>query len=170
MSEHNFRFSHDKRLKGVSFNEFLKTARELCEAVVSVRSSVDITVLTCEDDTTYNYSTSSFASVEHSKAIKNRKSYTLDEFTEEVWDRSLNAQLTLKDQEDPKPFMICLSCDMCADAKSMKFYGQCLDGTTYQAIVSKFRSPTLSYGIGDGYSKVSALDMAKVLRSTSTRP
>ena len=131
MSGNEFRFSHDKRFKRVSFEEFLEIARELCEIGASVRSSADAEVITAEDNTTYNYTTTTFLSDEIKEALKQRKRYSLDELTQEVWDRSFDVQVTLKDEKDPKPFMICVSCDKYADAKRVKFYGQCLDEITH---------------------------------------
>ena len=159
MSEHGFRFSHDKRFKRVSFEEFLGIARELCEIVASVRSSADIEVVIAEDHTTYNYTTTTFWSDEIWEALKQRKVYSIDELTQEVWDRSFNVQVILKDEKDPKQFMICVSCDKYADAKRLKFYGQCLDERTHQRVVSKFRRSSLSHGIGDGMGKISDFNM-----------
>jgi len=155
-----FRFSYDQRFRKVSFGKFLKIARELCEAVVSIRNSVDITVITSEDHRTYDYSTVTFMSDEITEALKGRKEYPFDRFTQNVWDRSFNVQVTLKDKKDPKPFMICLSCNKHADAKRIMFYGQCLDETTYQRVVSKFRHPTLLYSIGEGFEKSSDFNVA----------
>lgn len=160
MSKDGFRFSHDKRFKKVSFDEFLTMAKSLCQTVSEHRSAVDIEVVTAEDHTTYNYTTTTFWSDEIEEALKNRKHYTLDELTREVWDRSFDIQVTLRDEQDSKPFMICISCDKYADAKRMMFYGQCLDEETHYAIVNEFRCSSFSHSIGDGMGKISNFNMA----------
>jgi hypothetical protein len=169
VGQEGFRFSHDKRFKRVSFDEFLATAKSLCQIVSEYRGTVDIEVLTAEDHTTYNYTTTTFWSDEIEEALKNRKRYTFDELTQEVWDRSFNVQVTLLDEQDPKPFMICVSCDKYADAKRMIFYGQCLDEETHRAVVNEFRRSSFSYGIGDGMGKISNFDMVMGLRLTGMR-
>lgn len=160
MSDNGFKFSHDKRFRKVSFGEFLATAQALCQTVSDSRNTVDIEVVTAEDHMTYNYTTTTFLSDEIEDALKNRKRYTLGELTQEVWDRSFDIQITLRDEQDEKPFMICVSCDKHADAKRMKFYGQCLDEETCRVVVSKFCRATFSYGIGDGMGKISNFNMA----------
>ncbi|MDP3725697.1 MAG: hypothetical protein Q8R36_00695 [bacterium] len=162
MREDGFRFSHNKRFKIVSFEEFLATARTLCDTVSAIRSSVDIEVVTAEDHETYNYTTTTFWSEEIREALEKRKQYSLDELTQEVWDRSFDVQVSLKtvrDEQNPEPFMVCVSCDKYADAKRMKFYGQCLDERTHQEVVNKFRRWSLSHGIGDGMGKISTFNM-----------
>lgn len=168
MSEDGFRFSHDKRFKKVSFGEFLATANALYKTVSNRRSTADIEVVTAEDHTTYNYTTTTFWSDKIEEALKNRKRYTLDELTQEVWDRSFDVQVTLLDEQDPKPFMICVSCDKYADAKRMMFYGQCLGEETHRAVVNEFRRASLSHGIGNGMGKISDFNLAMGLRLTLT--
>ncbi|KKS57822.1 MAG: hypothetical protein UV22_C0012G0028 [Parcubacteria group bacterium GW2011_GWA2_42_35] len=156
MSQDGFRFSHDKRFWAVSFEEFLATASALCQIVSSRRNTLNIEVVTAEDYTTYNYTTTTFLLDEDEIE---RKRYMLDELTQEVWDRSFNVQVTLRDEQDSKPFMICVSCDKYADRKRMKFYGQCLDEDTCHVVISKFRHATLSRGIGDGMGKISNFNL-----------
>lgn len=170
MSQDGLRFSRDKRFKRVSFEEFLATARALCETVSAVRSSLDTRVVTAEDHTTYNYSTVTFLSKERMEALGNRKHYSLDELTQDVWDRSFDVRVILRDEHDPRPFMICVSCDKYDDAKRMKFYGQCLDGRTYQQVVDGFRRSSFSHRIGDGMSKISTFNMVMEARLTGIRP
>lgn len=160
MSEHGFRFSHDKRFNKVSFQEFLATARALSHTVSTHRSSVDVKIITAEDHTTYDYTTTTFWWDVIEEALKSRKRYSVDDLTQEVWGRSFDVQLTLRDKQDPKPFMICMSCDKHAAAKRIQFFGQGLDEQTYQAVVGEFRRSSLSHSIGDGTRKISNFNLA----------
>ncbi len=149
------RFSRDKRWGKVSFEEFKRTAEALYALVTSARPSVSAEILTCEDGVTYSWSTVTFDLPGMDEALKERKSYQLSGLTKEIWERSFDVQLTLKDKEDAQPFMICLSCDCYADPKRMRFYGQCLDSATRTRMFETFARPTYSHKIGDGYSKIS---------------
>lgn len=149
------RFSRDKRWGKVSFEEFRRTAEALYGMVAAIRPSVCPEIITCEDKKTYEYSTVTFGLPGVDEALKKRKSYSLSELTEEIWERSFNVQLTLKDEKDPQPFMICLTCDRYDDPKRMRFYGQCLDSATQTRMFETFAQATLNYKIGDGYSKPS---------------
>lgn len=169
MSKDGFRFSRDKRFKKVSLDEFLATAKSLCQTVSEHRSTMDIEVVTAEDRVTYNYTTTTFWSGEIEEALGNRKHYTLDELTQEVWDRSFNVQVTLRDEQDFRPFMICVSCDKHADVKRMKFYGQCLNEETHRAVVNEFSRPSFSYSIGDGMGKISNFNMRMGQKLTGIR-
>lgn len=169
MREDGFRFSHDRRFGGVSFGEFLATAKALCETVSSIRNSVDVEVVTAEDERTYHYTTTTFWSNEIEKALKKRRRYSLNKLTQEVWNRSLDVQVSLRDEQDRKPFMICVSCDKYDDYKRIKFYGQGLDEQTRQAVSRKFRRLSLSHSIGDGMKKISSFNMAMGSRLTGIR-
>ncbi|MHB1118296.1 MAG: hypothetical protein ACYCZ7_02110 [Minisyncoccota bacterium] len=167
-SKDGFRFSHDHRFGAVSYIEFLVMARLLCQTVSKYRDTVDIDVLTAEDSTTYNYTTTTFLSDDVEKALENRKCYTLDELTREVWDRSFHVKLVLRD-EKTQSFMVCISCDKFADAKRLRFYGQCLDEATHYALVNKFHHASLSHGIGNGGTRVSTFNMIMLARLTGMR-
>ena len=165
------RFSHDKESGEVSFEEFLKTVRALHETVSGARSSVEVEVLTAEDLTTYNYTTVSYGSDEITEALKQRKRYSLDELSQEVWGRSFNIEVFWTDKQDPEPFMICVSCDKRAEAARIMFYGQVLDEETHDRVVAKFRRSSFLRGIriGDGFGKPSAFNMAMGRRLTGIK-
>jgi len=156
----NLRFSRDKPFfLAVTFAEFGVNAGSLIALVRGLRPSIRMEVLTCEDEKTYNFSTVTFATKEAEEALQNRRSYTLAQFSEEVWKKSFNVDLILKDDTDPNPFMICLSCDRCADATRLMFYGQCLDQSMQDQILKAFAKPSFDYKIGDGYSRSSIFNL-----------
>lgn len=169
MSKDGFRFSHDRRFGKISFGEFLATAKALYKTVSDCRSAIDIEVVTAEDSMTYIYTTTTFCSDEIDEGLKNRKHYTLNELTREVWDRSFDVQVTIRDRQDQTPFMICVSCDKYTDAKRMRFYGQGLDEETCRVVVGKFHRASLSRGIGDGMKKISLFNTVMGLRLTGIR-
>ncbi len=152
-------FSRDKRFSATTFADFFKSANKLVEIVQGVRPFAKVELLVCEDPWTHNFSTVSFESDEVTAALKNRKTYALDQFTGEVWDRSFKVNLVIKDDTDPKPFMICLSCDRQSDVGRIMFYGQCLDQRTYEQILDVFAKSSLFYKIGDGFPKTSVFNV-----------
>ena len=155
-----FRFSQDRRFGNVSFEIFLKCAHHLSDLVLSNKSSVDISVITCEDRVTYNYSTVTFFSDEVSEALKNRKRYSFSDLDIQVWMRSYDVQFTILEKVNSKPFMICLSCDKYRDSSRTFFYGQYVEEPLHREILEQFAKPSLLYGIGDGYRKISKLNEA----------
>lgn len=165
-----FRFSRDKRfLSRIQFGEFAQTAALVAEMIKTARPSVEVEILTTEDSHTHQYSQVTFMADEVTEALKGRKSYTLEEFTEMVWSRSMSVQLTLKDDADPKPFMICLSLDKRDEPRSMKFYGQAVEQEIVDRICDTFSRPSFFWSIGDGYSKPSDFNLAFGQRLTGMR-
>jgi len=137
-----FRFSRDKRFYSrVQFEEFAQTAAVIAGMTKAARSNSRMEILTTEDAYTHRY-----------PRVKGRKSYTLEEFTEEVWNRSMSAQLTLIDDTDSEPFLICLSLDKQDNPRSMKFYGQAVEQKLVDCICDMFSQPSFFWSVGDGYS------------------
>ncbi len=164
-----FRFSRDKRFYSrISFEEFSQAATMLAAMANKARSSAKVEILTTEDTHTHLYSQVTFMADEVTEALKGRKSYSFEEFTDDVWSRSMSAQLTIKDEADLKPFMICLSFDK-DEPRSMKFYGQAVEQELIDLIHDTFSSPSLFYKVGDGYSKPSAFNFAFGQRLTGIR-
>lgn len=148
-----FIFSRDKRFHSrISFEEFVQVATTLAAMTMKARLSASVEILTTEDTHTYQYSQGTFKADEVTEALKGRKSYSLEEFTDDVWSRSMSVELILKDEADPKPFMICLSLDK-DESQSMKFYGQALEQELVDLIRDTFSRPSFFYKIGDGYSR-----------------
>lgn len=165
-----FRFSRDKRyLSQITFAEFSQAAALLTKMTKAARPNASVEILTTEDAHTHQYSHVTFMADEVTEAMKGRKSYTLDEFTDEVWNRSMSAQLTLKDDTDPQPFMLCLSLDRQDEPRSMKFYGQAVEQELTDRIHEIFSRPSTFYSIGDGYPKPSAFNLAFGLHLTGIR-
>lgn len=155
-----FRFSRNHRFfMPTTYDEYVQTAQRLITLVQFRRKEASAVILTCEDSNTYQYSNVTFLADEVTDALENRKSYTLEQFSLDIWRRSMDIQLTLNDATNPEPFMITLSCDKQGDARSMKLYGQNVDSDLFQAIVKEFAQPTFFYSIGDGYSKPPAFNM-----------
>ena len=164
-----FRFSRDKRFRKVSFEEFLSTAKRLHETIAATCSTASVEVFTAEDFSTYNYTTVTFWSEEIRTILEQKKKYALDELTREVWDRSLDVQITWRDEKNQKSFMICMSCDKYADIRRIRFYGQGLDEKTYDTVNRNFRRTSWSYGISDGRGKISDFNMLMGQRLTGIR-
>lgn len=155
-----FRFSRDKRLlQRVSLSDFIRASRSLVQVVQAERPGARAVVLTCEDPVTHAYSQVTFGSDEVENALQGRRDYLPDQLTKDVWDRSLNIQLTIKDPSDSEPFMICMSCDKQSDGGRIKFYGQCISEYLSDLIHEIFARPTLRFSIGNGYSKPSAFNL-----------
>lgn len=166
-----FRFSRDKRFfaRTTSFEEFMQAVTELAETTKKVRPLVSIELITCEDAETHRYAHVTFVADEVDEALKGRKTYALEEFTKEVWERSMDVQLTLKDANDSKPFMICLSLDKRDEPRSMKFYGQAVEQELVDHIRDTFSHSSFFWSIGDGYSKPSAFNLEFGQRLTGIR-
>ncbi len=155
-----FRFSRNRRVLSVGFDEFMRVATSLVKMTKEARPHASVGVLTCEDMDSYQYSQATFMADEATDALEGRKSYALEKFDAEVWSRSMSAQLTLKDASDPKPFMICLSLDRKDEPRSMMFYGQAVEQELTDRIMAAFRHSSTLYSIGDGYGKPSASNPA----------
>jgi len=67
---------------------------------------------------------------------KNRKCYTLKDFTQEAWGRSFCVTFKLWTEEKPEAF-ITLWFDV-ANANRIEFYGHNLDAETYQTVIKNF--------------------------------
>lgn len=164
-----FRFSRDKRFYSrISFAEFTQTAGSLAAMTKEARPDASVEILTTEDFHTYQYSQVTFEADEVTEALKGRKSYPLEDFVNDVWSRSMSVQLTIKDESDERPFMICLSLDK-DEPKSMKFYGQAVEQRLVVLIRETFSIPSFFYKVGDGYSKPSAFNLAFSERITGIR-
>lgn len=164
-----FRFSHDKRFRlGCSFEEFTRTATQLAEMVKTASPTASVEVLTCEDRKTHKYSQVTIIAEEVTEALKGRRSYTLEDLTKDVWDRSMSLQLTIN--LDPKPCMICLSLDRREEPGSMKFYGQSVEPSLQDLIIDTFARPSFFVAIGDGYPKPSSFNFEFVTRKLGFRP
>jgi len=153
-----FRFSRDKKrfFSKVSFKDFTETTKKLDELVKNIRPSVRIEVRTCEDKETHRYSQVTIWDEEVVRSLKEgRKIYTLEQCTEAVWKRSLYVQVTITDETDPQPLMICLSCDRRIEPKRMMFYGQCTGTEIFTNILDALAKPDDDFSIGDGYPKPS---------------
>ncbi len=155
-----FRFSRDKRfLLSVSFSDFARTARDLVQAVQAERPGASVLVLTCEDPTTHAYSQVTFAANEVTDALQQRREYSLEELTGDVWSRSLSIQIVIKDPNDPAPFMICVSCDKHSDGGRINFYGQCVNDGLMDLIHQVFGRSSFAFSIGDGYPRHSSFNL-----------
>jgi hypothetical protein len=169
MSEDGFCFSQNKRFRRVTFDEFLAVAKTLHQVVSARRRSAQVEVVTAEDHTTYTYSNCSFHADEITAALENRKSYDFEQLTREIWDRAFDVEVVLRDERDPRPLRISVTCDKYADGKRMRFYGQCLDPDMCRAVIKEFRRRTLWHGIGDGLRKVSDANLVIGARITGIR-
>jgi len=152
------RFSQDKYIGRFKLDDFKSAAEQLEKIVKSFRSPVDSRVLTCEDSHTYNWSNVSIPTKEGTAALNQRQEYALADVDNVVWDKSYKLQLTMKLPEAKEPFMVCLTHDK--DKKNkLFFYGQVLDEQTHHAIMDRFHKRGLLYKLGDGFEKVSTLNI-----------
>ena len=148
-----FRFSRDKWFGWFTFPGFFETAQALTQLVKSARPTATVEVITCEDFETYRYANISFDCDEVNAALEKRKHYSLENFTKDVWKRSKDVQLTLKDPADPNPFMVTLSCDRYCDSGRLMFYGQEVDPKTCEEARALFGRANLGHDIGNGFPK-----------------
>ena len=113
--------------------------------------------LTCEDAKTHKYSQVTILDDEVDQVLeKGIRSYTLQQLTEEVWKRSRNVQVTIR--ADPRPFMVCLSCDKRGEPKRLIFYGQCTGADVSTAIFDSLAQSDEKFSIGNGYPKPSTFN------------
>jgi hypothetical protein len=147
------RFSRRKRFRKVSYNDFCETALYLNFLAEAKFRKHSVKVRTAQDRETYNYTTVSFASDEVQKALAKRIEYTLPQFDEYAWKRSLSVELVVKDPATS--MMIVLTCDKVADPKSLVFYYQDVGAELSNRIRDAFGRPGFLHSIGDGIPKVS---------------
>ncbi len=143
------RFSRDNRLLlAIGLNEFLESARRLSTLVQQYVPGAQIEVLTCEDKTTYDYSTVSFPHEEVEEAMNNRKRYLLSEVSEDVWRRSYKLQLTIRSGTGDA-LMLCLSVDRHREPHRLMFYYQCIPDAV-ETDLKVFTRPSFMFSIGKG--------------------
>ena len=141
MSPNKFSFSRENRFHEVLLEEFLSTARKLYQAASLAKKSLNVKVIATEDIAAYNYSKITLWTDGIEDGLKSKQYYSLDNLTQEVWNRAFYVQVAFHGKQGANPFMVCLSCDKNANAKQMEFYGQHLDEKTYQAITRQFQPP-----------------------------
>lgn len=153
------RFSRDKRfLLRLTFDEFLVAATQLTNLVLERQPGALLEILTCEDMSTYNYSTVTFWSDEVTEALKARRSYSLGELSPEIWKRTFKIEMAIRDPSVREPFVIWLTVDRHADPRRLGFYYQCV-GNALEADLARFKRPSLLFGIGDGHPKSSDFNL-----------
>ena len=154
--ENSFKFSHDKYFRAVTFDEFRETVKDIDGIVRSNNKRIESVILTCEDFETYQYSTVTFISDEIGEVLKRRKEYLIDEFNQEVWDKSYRVSVWMGDQGESPSFAVRLTVDRTADAKRLIFSGYSLDDNTHDRITEKYRRfGGFSYRLGNGMGKIS---------------
>lgn len=145
----SFRFSRDKRfLSRVTFAEFMSTAGALAALIRAKRPSATIEVLTFESTgKSWKYPGVEFYG-DSVMETDEYLAYSLEQFSENVWSRAYDVQLTVKDPSDEQPFMVCMSCSRRPVMKSLFFYGQCVDEPLFAQIYSQFGQPDRATSIG----------------------
>lgn len=157
------RFSRDKRFfQRITYLEFLQAAVSMIALVQRYRPDAAIHIFTCEDRTTYNYSTVTFLDDSIIEAMKERKSYQLKELTEEVWGKSYSIDLSINGQPqgEDDSFAIHVEVDRTASPRRMFFFSIGSTRAMDEAILAAFRRRSFLYGIGDGYHDVSDFNLA----------
>lgn len=155
----SFRFNRDKRFfRPVTYNEFLQAAFPLAEMIFKARPDVQIEILTCDDMMTHAFATTSFLVEGDTEALEKRKSYNLDEFTEEVWKHAFHVYLVFRIADPSDLFMVALSVDRAEKPRSLEFYGQALEPDLEAQIELEFAWSNLSFAVR-GYPAFSFLDV-----------
>ncbi len=149
------RFSRDKRFfLRITFEEYLVAATQLTNLVRERQPGALLEILTCEDVSTYNYSTVAFWSDEVTEALKTRRSYSLGELSPHIWKRAFKIEMAIRDPSVHEPFVVWLTVDRIARPRRLGFFYQCVSDAL-EADLAVFKRPSPLFGIGDGYSKPS---------------
>lgn len=141
-----FRFSRKRLFPAVSFEEFKRIATKVSE-MASQGRSLEVKVLTFEPEA-YGRNTN-FVFFEK-KLSELQQSYTLEQFTAEIWKKSTGVQLTIKERSPDSTFMIIVAWSKIQSA-SVYFYGQVTGTDLANRICNVFARGNLLTFIGDGY-------------------
>lgn len=144
MRDDGFHYSKSNFLRKVSLEDFRDVVNIARKAIAKTHRSVIVEVETAETIESYNYQKTNHLCDGFEYKVHNGELYDLDQLTKEVWERSLDITVTIKDMEGSLPFRIWVFCDRCEEARRIYLYGQCLDSATRKHLVDAFEIKSLA--------------------------
>jgi len=148
------RFSINNIFRDVSLDQFKNTAERLELSLRKDRPEITSELLL--NTNRYDYDTYGSLTIiipELEEALKRREKYQLSDLNEELWKKSFEIGLYIKDNSIKEPYMVCLTGGI-RESKKMFFYSQCLDEKS-QEVFDSFKKTGLLQKIGDGFGKSS---------------
>jgi len=119
-----FRFSRTNWFGRVGYRQFRDIITNVAKMAREKVSGLEIEVLTYERfEPAENYPKATVMS-DAAMSGGGQKSYALDNFTEAVWKKAVEVQLTIRDLASDTSFMICVSCRPHGRPHTIDFYGQ----------------------------------------------
>lgn len=162
------RFSIDNRFRNVSFDQFRETAKRLESSLRQVRPTIQSGLLLTTNGRDYQgYGSLTVLISEVEEAETRREKFQLADLNEELWRKSFETGLYIRDNSVSEPYMICLNHGI-REPKRLFFYGQCLDKVS-QKVFEGFRKTGMLQKLGDGYPKTSEFALGYALRNLSSR-
>lgn len=153
------RYSIKNPLSDIRLSDYKALARSLEESLAKTSHNIEgRTLLFTNHDDYYNYSGITVPSREVEDAFKRREEIDLSELTDEIWKKSYDVTLSLKDTDSSQDsYMITLSCERKAPYV-ISVYGQGLDQLSY-SILSRlqYQRGFFQY-IGDGMESITRED------------
>ncbi len=152
MSEHLY-FHSKKRFGVISYDEFMGLAQKLVTLCEKHTNKREVEIVTCEDPMTYEYAHAAYEASEAEAYLSNRKEYQLEDFTVEMWQRSLDVMMVIRTYHENNSLCIAFSCDRSAGSKRLEFYGQNMSRDLIQE-VRRDLVPFLRYKTNDGFFRI----------------
>ena len=148
------RFSIDNLLKPVSFKQYKKNAERLESSLKEIYPDLSSKILITTNGRDYHTGGSvTIDALEAEEARKRRQEYSLDEFNENLWNKSFRTDLIITDEQDDNSYMVSMLNEK-RSPKSLFFYGQQLDEKS-KDILQDFKRTNLFQKLGDGFPQTS---------------
>lgn len=162
------RFSIDNRFRQVSLDQFKDTAEILESSLRNVRPEILSELLLTTNGCDYNgYGSLTIDTPETQEALDKRERYSLDDLDGDLWKKSFETGLYIKDKSVTEPYMVCLTAES-REPKKLFFYAQCMDEKS-QEVFDSFKQSGLLQKIGDGFPKRSDFGVGYALASLCSR-
>ena len=130
------RFSINNRFRKVSLDQFKQTAESLESTLKNIRPEITTELLITTNELDYNgYGSLTFDTPETKEALERRERYSLNDLSEELWNKSFETGLYLKDDSITQPYRVSLTTGS-REPKKIFFYAQCLDEKSQKAFDS----------------------------------
>lgn len=133
----------------------MKTAKYLDKIITSSKgdSLSPIEILAHHDEGDNFIGSHTILTEDIINANNRRTSYSIDNYSKDVWDKSFDVGIYFRTKTYDDSFMVTLASEY-QERDRLKFYGQCLDENLVKIIKDEFyKSKILSYSLGDGYDR-----------------
>jgi hypothetical protein len=158
------RFSIDNRRKPVSFEQYMDVAERLDSSLKKIRPNLSSEVLLTTNGFDYHgWGSLTIINPMVEEAWNRRERYSLQDLTQELWNKSFETNLCIKDKTLENLYMVSLTNER-REPKSMNFYGQDLDDKS-QEVFDSFAVPKKFQKIGNGFSKSSPFAVSHAIAS-----